>query len=99
MNMNSSGILKEYTDVFKALAHPGRLSIIELLLTERLCVGEIEKRMGMRQANVSQHLNILKKANLLYYKTEGKKRRYGLSNPAGILSLIKCAKECKGAKL
>ncbi len=55
----------------KALAHPTRLAILNLLRQEERCVCELEPALELRQANISQHLAILRKANLVTTSREG----------------------------
>lgn len=65
--------------IFKALAHPTRLKIMELLLhKESLCVCHIYESLDLEQANVSQHLRILKNAGLLNSRKEGLQVHYSL---------------------
>jgi len=50
----------------KALAHPARITIIQLLLSKDSCVcGDIVKEIPLAQSTVSQHLKELKKAGLI----------------------------------
>jgi len=56
----------------KALADETRLKLISLLLTHDLCVGALAHRLGISEAAVSQHLQVLRKAGLI----KGEKRGY-----------------------
>ena len=47
-------------DIFQALAHPTRIAIIELLEDGELSAGELIGKLGMEQANISQHLAVLR---------------------------------------
>ncbi len=50
----------------KALAHPARITIIQLLLSKDSCVcGDIVKEIPLAQSTVSQHLKELKKTGLI----------------------------------
>jgi DNA-binding transcriptional ArsR family regulator len=44
--------------VFNALAHPSRLEILELLRDGEACVCHIQAMLDLRQAYISQHLNV-----------------------------------------
>src|SRR5262245_52238283 len=47
--------------IFQALAHPSRIAIVELLRDEgEVSVATIYERLGLEQANVSQHLAVLR---------------------------------------
>lgn len=67
------------SQLLKALAHPRRLQIIHLLRSQELCVSDIRTRLDLPQANVSQHLIILRKAGILTTKREGKQIVYKLA--------------------
>ncbi len=49
----------------KALAHETRLQMVELLLSQNLCVGALAHNLGISKAATSQHLQILRKAGLV----------------------------------
>ncbi len=51
-------------EMLKALADETRFEIIRLLLTHDYCVGALAKHLGISEAAVSQHLQILRKAGL-----------------------------------
>ncbi|MTI96724.1 MAG: winged helix-turn-helix transcriptional regulator [Firmicutes bacterium] len=56
----------------KALADETRLAMIKLLLTHDFCVGALAKQLGISNAAVSQHLQVLRQAGLV----RGQKRGY-----------------------
>ena len=58
--------------VMKALSDETRLKIINLLLNFDFCVGALSRQLGISEAAVSQHLQILRKAGLV----TGEKRGY-----------------------
>ena len=65
---------------FEALAHPKRLEIISLLNKGSLCVSEIQLMLGLPQANLSQHLSMLRKAEIVSTRKNGKEVEYSLVN-------------------
>jgi ArsR family transcriptional regulator len=67
-------------DFFKALAHPTRLQILELLRPGERCVCEIFPALDMIQPNVSRHLAILKKEGLVQSRKDGLKVIYWISD-------------------
>ncbi len=76
--------------VAKALAHPIRLQIIELLLDKtELCVCEIVKDIGESQSTISKHLRILKSAGLVDNRKDGLMVFYRLRVPC-ILKFFEC---------
>ncbi len=67
----------------KALAHPARLKIVDVLAARGTCVcGEIVDVLPLAQATVSQHLKILKDAGLLEGTIEGLRSCYCLNTDA-----------------
>ena len=67
--------------MLRAMAHPMRIAIIELLTaTKRLSVTEIYEKINIEQASASHHLNILKTNGVLESRREGKKIFYSLKH-------------------
>jgi len=62
--------------IFKALGHPIRLQIVKSLLTESRCVCELLPAFDFSQANLSQHLKILREAGILESKKIGVEMHY-----------------------
>ena len=61
----------------KALAHPARVSILELIIKKRSCVcGSIVDELPLSQSTVSQHLKELKEAGILKASHDGVKVCY-----------------------
>ncbi len=59
-----------FADTFKALSDPVRRDILVMLRDGRMSAGEISRRFDMTSATISYHLNILKKADLVYEEKE-----------------------------
>ena len=74
--------------IFKALAHPTRLMIIDSLLKGEKCVGDIQDLLQSSQPNVSQHLSILKTSGIVDFCQRGNLRCYHLKDPEKIRGLI-----------
>lgn len=68
-------------NVFQALAHPTRVHIIELLENGELSVSELLERLGIEQANASQHLAVLRAKQLVINRKEGQQVFYSLRDP------------------
>lgn len=62
--------------IFKALGHPIRLQIVKALLTESRCVCDLNLSFDFSQANLSQHLKILREAGILESKKIGVEMHY-----------------------
>ncbi len=58
-------------EVLKALAHPARLEIVHGLRKDECNVTEIQKKLGLPQSTISQHLRILKNAGIIVGRREG----------------------------
>ena len=58
---------------------PNRLHIVELLRNGPLTVGEITKRLGLRQPQVSKHLKVLNEADIVKVQPQANRRIYTLN--------------------
>lgn len=72
-------LFKLQENVFKALAHSRRLEIIYLLRDQKLTVSQIYTMLDLPQANVSQHLQILREQNIVLANKDGKKITYKIA--------------------
>jgi len=79
---------KKESQIFKALSHPTRLTIIEALIEGEKCVLDIQELLNASQPNISQHLNNLKYADIVDFRQEGNLRCYFLKNPKMMKLLI-----------
>ena len=69
-------------ELFKALANPVRVRILEVLRAEgSLTVGEIQVRVGIEPANASQHLAILRAQGIVEARREGTNAWYHVAAP------------------
>jgi DNA-binding transcriptional ArsR family regulator len=72
--------------VLAVLADPTRRALLELLRREPLPVGELARQMPVSRPAVSQHLKILKQAQLVREHRNGTRHFFGL-NPVGFAGL------------
>ena len=80
---NQTAILRESSETLRAIAHPLRLRIIELLFeNKQLSVTEIHEALDVEQAVASHHLRILKNKKVVDLERDGKNSLYFLINPA-----------------
>jgi DNA-binding transcriptional ArsR family regulator len=85
---NVQTLLRSYkANVFQALAHPTRIAIIEELRDGELSAGAIHERLSIEQANLSQHLAILRTRQLVVNRKEGNQVFYSLRHPVLIKML------------
>jgi DNA-binding transcriptional ArsR family regulator len=68
-------------DIFQALAHPTRIAIIELLENGELSAGDLIGKLGMEQANISQHLGVLRAKQLVVNRKAGNQVFYSVRDP------------------
>ena len=78
-------------DIFQALAHPTRIAILELLSGGELSAGALIEKLGMEQANVSQHLAVLRAKQLVSNRKAGNQVFYSVRDPIiiEVLSLMR----------
>ncbi len=78
--------------IFKALAHPSRLFIVEQLAAGERCVGDLAEMIGADVSTVSRHLAVLKNAGILRADKRGLQVYYRLHLPC-ILRFFDCVGE------
>lgn len=73
--------LETATEVLRAVAHPQRLLIVEMLYQQKtMNVTEIYERLGIEQAVASHHLRILKDRGVVNVRRDGKNSYYSLTS-------------------
>ncbi len=76
--------MKKYdqeTKLYKALTHPARLAILDLLRNGEECVCHMEATFGFRQAYISQQLMVLRDAGLVEVRRDGLNIYYRVVRP------------------
>lgn len=68
-------------DIFQALAHPTRIAILEHLGDGELSAGALIEKLAMEQANVSQHLAVLRSKQLVVNRKVGNQVFYSVRDP------------------
>src|SRR6476619_4743228 len=68
--------LAEAAECLKALAHPHRLRIVQLLLQGRYTVGELADSCGIPSHMASEHLRLMQRCGFLASEKEGRKAYY-----------------------
>ncbi|MHC4617514.1 MAG: ArsR/SmtB family transcription factor [Planctomycetota bacterium] len=82
-------VAEQVADILKAVAHPIRLSIIEVLEGGERCVGDIAEATGGKQAVTSQHLSMMRDKGVLVCRREGAKVYYRIEN-RNVIRLLHC---------
>lgn len=75
-------------ELLKAFSHPTRLAILQELVVGPKCVTDIEDLVSARQANISQHLSVLRYARLVDYAQDGALRCYYLCRPKLVRDML-----------
>jgi DNA-binding transcriptional ArsR family regulator len=84
MNRNSSRIYDSYERqavIFKALANPTRLHLVDLLGKRPHWASELQEGLGISKANLSQHLSVLRAAGVVATQREGKQLQCDIALP------------------
>lgn len=73
-------LFQQHAELLKALAHPKRLEIINVLKEGSVTVQGLQQMLGLAQANVSQHLKILRDAGAVAQQRKGQHVEYRLAH-------------------
>jgi DNA-binding transcriptional ArsR family regulator len=71
MNKKTRKRYEARAKVAKAMAHPSRLLMLDLLQKGEMCVGDLTENVGADQSTVSKHLAVLKDVGLVDVRKEG----------------------------
>ena len=66
----------EFDRMLKVLGEPTRLKIFQCLLERKHCVRSLSKKLGISESAVSQHMKIMKDAELVYGEKYGYHTHY-----------------------
>ena len=75
--------LDDSVELFKAVADPVRLRLLNLLAAGEVCVCHLHEALDLPQSTVSRHLAYLRKRGLVVGRKEGLWVHYRLAKPAG----------------
>jgi len=78
-------------DFFKALSHPARIKILEMIRADELSVTELQDHLGIESSSVSQHLSVLRNKNIVGSRKSGTTVYYRIRDPE-ILELLEVAR-------
>ena len=68
-------------EIFQALAHPTRIAVLEQLQHGELTVSNFVENLGLEQANLSQHLAVLRARQIVVTRKAGNQVFYSLRDP------------------
>ncbi|MDP2688365.1 MAG: metalloregulator ArsR/SmtB family transcription factor [Aequorivita sp.] len=78
--MTDKKIFELHADVCKALGHPLRIEIIDLLQEKEQCFSDILNETGVLKSNLSQHLSVMTKKGILKTRRDGQSSYFSLSS-------------------
>src|SRR4051794_10879742 len=79
-------------ELFRALAHPARVRVLEVLVEGERSVGELQPLVGIELSHLSQQLAVLRRAGLVTARKERSRVSYSLRDPL-VADLLTAAKE------
>ena len=85
-------------ELFKALGHPARVRILEVLAEGEHAVGEMQPKVGIESSHLSQQLAILRRAGVVVSRKEGSSVIYAVKDPL-VVELLDVAKRFLHASL
>lgn len=88
--------LDEAAQCLRTLAHPHRLRMVDMLLSDEHTVGELAEACGIQSHMASEHLRMMKDRGLLSSRREGRRTYYRIED-RGLASIIGCVRGRYGA--
>ena len=88
----SAPIPEVKAELFKALGHPARIRILEVLSDGEHSVGELQPLVGIESSHLSQQLGVLRRAGLVVGRRDGSSVIYSLTDPV-LAELLAVAKQ------
>ena len=70
------------SEIFQALANPTRIAIVEVLRDGELSAGQLIEKLGIEQANASQHLAVLRAQHIVVNRKAGNQVFYSIRDRA-----------------
>lgn len=87
---------EQISKLFSLIGQPARIQILLVIGTQEACVCHLEMVLGMRQASISQHLMVLRKAGLVTSRREGRNIFYQIAYPE-VLDVLQQAARLTGS--
>jgi ArsR family transcriptional regulator, zinc-responsive transcriptional repressor len=84
--------LKQAAECLKALAHPHRLRMIQMLLRGRYTVGALAEACGIPSHMASEHLRLMQRCGFLTSAKDGRKAYYAVAEPH-LANILACVEE------
>lgn len=74
-------IFERQVSICKAFANPVRLHILDLIAVRPCAASELQEKLSISKANLSQHMTVLKSAGVVATRREGKQVFFSLAIP------------------
>ena len=74
-------VARELAEIFKIIAHPDRIRIIEELGTSEMDVNGLAEVLGLPSTRISQHLALMRAHRMVEERREGRHHFYHLAHP------------------
>ena len=97
LRLTPLGALAEAAECLKALAHPHRLRIVQMLLQGRYTVGELADSCDIPSHMASEHLRLMQRCGFLASEKEGRKAYYRITEDH-LASLMACVESRFGGR-
>jgi ArsR family transcriptional regulator len=94
---HSSREYRRGADVFKALGHPSRLLIVDVLAGGEHCVSDLTRMVGSDPSTVSNHLAVLRNVGLVVDEKRGQQVFYRLGAPC-VTKIFRCLEDLREAR-
>jgi len=79
------------SQIMLALSNPKRISVVRTIGHDEKCVTSINQLLNFSQPNLSQHLSVLRDADIVEVVRRGNLRCYRLKNPGKVLTIVNAA--------
>ena len=98
MDMKTQALFEARAKILKALAHPSRLFMVDVLSRGEHCVCELREMVGGDVSTVSKHLGVLRNAGIVMDEKRGLQVFYRLRIPC-VLGFLTCVEAVMQASL
>lgn len=89
MDEKTKAVYEIRAEIIRAMAHPTRLYIVDMLAGKKMCVRDLTEKVGADMSTVSKHLTVLKNAGIVQDEKSGSQIFYNLKMPC-VLNFFKC---------
>jgi ArsR family transcriptional regulator len=85
-------------EFFRALGHPARVRVLELLKGGEMTVGDLQAELGIDSSGASQHLSAMRRQGILEARKEGTSVFYRVRDPR-VFQMLESARQVIGSHL